>query len=178
MIVKICEIAQFTRATPGSSLVIYIRGQKNDPPVRETLFFSVCSRNFVSLGLMPLNGSLELTTGVRPSRALTATPTCTLLCELQRNKATFRCASLCADVPEHRQEQLMQTLIVRLIKTLFLLFQKFWGAQPRPPLSSDPLHSGKSLFFQTSVAIVIVILAEMGRIPCCGRPESSSSIIW
>jgi hypothetical protein len=32
-------------------------------------------------------------------------------------------------------------------------------------------------FFQTSVAIVIVCLAEMGRIPCCGRPESFSSDI-
>ena len=26
------------------------------------------------------------------------------------------------------------------------------------------------------MAIVIVFLADMGRIPCCGRPESSSSI--
>ena len=32
-------------------------------------------------------------------------------------------------------------------------------------------------FFQTSVAIVIVCFAEMGRIPCCGRPESFSSDI-
>ena len=27
------------------------------------------------------------------------------------------------------------------------------------------------------VAFVVVFLAEMGRIPCCGRPESSSSNI-
>ena len=33
------------------------------------------------------------------------------------------------------------------------------------------------VFFQTSVAIVIVFLAEMGRIPWCSRPESSSSNI-
>ena len=39
-------------------------------------------------------------------------------------------------------------------------------------------HSEESLFFQTSVAIVVVFLAEMGRISCCGRPESSSSNIW
>ena len=37
---------------------------------------------------------------------------------------------------------------------------------------------GESFFKQTSVAIVIVFLAEMGRIPCCGRPKSSSSNIW
>ena len=27
------------------------------------------------------------------------------------------------------------------------------------------------------IAFVVVFLAEMGRIPCCGRPESSSSNI-
>ena len=37
---------------------------------------------------------------------------------------------------------------------------------------------GESFSKQTSVAIVIVFLAEMGWIPCCGRPESSSSNIW
>ena len=36
-------------------------------------------------------------------------------------------------------------------------------------------HSGESLFFQTSAAIVIVFLAEMDRIPCCDRPEYSGS---
>ena len=40
------------------------------------------------------------------------------------------------------------------------------------------LHTVSTVqFFQTSVAIVIVCLAEMGRIPCCGRPESFSSDI-
>ena len=34
------------------------------------------------------------------------------------------------------------------------------------------------VFFQTWFAIVIIFLAEMGRISCCGRPESSSSNIW
>ena len=44
--------------------------------------------------------------------------------------------------------------------------------------SSLSLHIWKSPFSKNSVAIVIVIfLAEMGRIPCCGRPESSSSNI-
>ena len=40
-----------------------------------------------------------------------------------------------------------------------------------------PIHSEESLFIQTSVAIVIGFLAEMDGIPCCGRPESSSSNI-
>ena len=36
----------------------------------------------------------------------------------------------------------------------------------------------RRVFFQTlCFAFVIVVLAEMGRIPCCGRPESSSSNI-
>ena len=41
----------------------------------------------------------------------------------------------------------------------------------------DILHIGQSLFSKTSVAIDIVFLAEMGRISCCGKPETSSSII-
>ena len=60
--------------------------------------------------------------------------------------------------------------------------RKHSGATKRlgcPPITNagTTQHSGESLFFQTSVAIVIVFLAEMGKIPCCGRPESSSSII-
>ena len=42
-----------------------------------------------------------------------------LLPELQRNKDTVRCAALGAEVPGHRQEQLTQTLIVRLLKMHF-----------------------------------------------------------
>ena len=41
----------------------------------------------------------------------------TLLLELQRNKDTNRCVGLGADVPK---KQLMQTLIVRLLKAHFL----------------------------------------------------------
>ena len=45
-----------------------------------------------------------------------------LLPELQRYKDTVRCAALGAEVPGHRQQQLTQTLIVRLLKThLFTL---------------------------------------------------------
>ena len=43
-----------------------------------------------------------------------------LLPELQRYKDTVRCAGLGAEVPGHRQQQLTQTLIVRLLKTHFL----------------------------------------------------------
>ena len=42
-----------------------------------------------------------------------------LLPELQRYKDPIRCAALGAKVPGHCQEQLMQTLIVRLLKTYF-----------------------------------------------------------
>ena len=58
-----------------------------------------------------------------------------LLLEIQRYKHTARCAPLGPEVPGHCQEQLLQTLIVCLLKThLFSLFQKLEG--PRPPL--DP----------------------------------------
>ena len=42
-----------------------------------------------------------------------------MLPELQRYKDTVRCGALGAEVPGHRQQQLMQTLIVCLVKTHF-----------------------------------------------------------
>ena len=60
-----------------------------------------------------LEGLFELTR--RPSRALDSPRA--LIPELQRYKDTVRCASLGAEVPRHRQEQLAQTLIVRLSRT-------------------------------------------------------------
>ena len=62
-----------------------------------------------------LEGLFELTR--RPSRALDSPRA--LLPELQRYKDTVRCAALGAEVPGHRQQQLTQTLIVRLLKTHF-----------------------------------------------------------
>ena len=62
-----------------------------------------------------LKGLFELKR--RPSRSL-ASPRA-LLPELQRYKDTVRCAALGAEVPGHRQQQLTQTLIVRLLKTHF-----------------------------------------------------------
>ena len=55
-------------------------------------------------------GLLELTR--RPSRALESPRA--LLSELQRYKDNVRCTALGAEVPGHRQQQLTQTLIVRL----------------------------------------------------------------
>ena len=51
--------------------------------------------------------------GLGPSTRLVRS----LLPELQRYKDTARCAALGAEVPGHRQQQLTQTLIVRLLKT-------------------------------------------------------------
>ena len=62
---------------------------------------------------LTLEGLFELTR--RPSRALDL-PRASLP-ELQRYKDTVRCAALGAEVPGHRQQQLTQTLILRLLKT-------------------------------------------------------------
>ena len=62
-----------------------------------------------------LEGLFELTR--QPSRALDSPRA--LLPELQRYKDTVRCAALGAEVPGHCQQQLTQTLIVRLLKTHF-----------------------------------------------------------
>ena len=60
-----------------------------------------------------LKGLFELTW--RPSQALDSPGA--LLPELQRYKDTLKCAALGAEVPGHCQQQLKQTLIVRLLKT-------------------------------------------------------------
>merc|ERR1712198_804814 len=64
-----------------------------------------------------LEGLFELTR--RLSRALDSPRA--LLPELQRYKDTVMCVALGAEVPGHRQQQLTQTLIVRLLKTHFFL---------------------------------------------------------
>ena len=55
-----------------------------------------------------------------------------MLPELQRIKDTVRCAALGAEVSGHRQEQLMETLLVR--------FPKFggWGPGPFAPSVHPP----------------------------------------
>ena len=57
-----------------------------------------------------LEGLFELTR--RPSQALDSPRA--LLPELQRYKDTVRCGLLGTEIPGHRQQQLTQTLIVRL----------------------------------------------------------------
>ena len=73
------------------------------------------SQQLPRLRLGPSKGFFELTR--RPSQALDSPRA--LLPELQRYKDTARCAALGAEVPGHRQQQLTQTLIVRLLKTHF-----------------------------------------------------------
>ena len=62
-----------------------------------------------------LEGLFELTR--RPSLALDSPRA--LLPEIQRYKDTDRCAALGAKVPGRRQQQVTQTLIMRLLKTHF-----------------------------------------------------------
>ena len=52
-----------------------------------------------------------------PSRSRALDSPRALLPELQRYKDSVRCAALGAEVPGYRQQQLTQTLIVRLLKT-------------------------------------------------------------
>ena len=100
---------------PDRSKIIDLpRGQINDPS----------SGKHYSLPFLPATPSspsrilerlLELSW--RPSQALDLP--CALLLELHRHKDTDRGAALGAKIPRHRQEQLTQTLIVRLLKTHF-----------------------------------------------------------
>ena len=67
------------------------------------------------LRLGPLKGFFELTRSL--SRALNSPHA--LLLKHQRNKDTVRCTALGAEIPGHRQKQLTQALIVRLLETHF-----------------------------------------------------------
>ena len=66
-----------------------------------------------------------------------------LLPELQRYNDTVRCGALGAKFPGHRQQQLTQTLIVRLLKThLFLLFQILGCPRGIPSITTLMLEMG------------------------------------
>ena len=67
--------------------------------------------------MTPHRGNTRLFSFVPPSNSLDSPRA--LLPELQRYKDTVRCAALGAEVPGHCQQQLTQTLIVRLLKTHF-----------------------------------------------------------
>ena len=84
-------------------------------PSRENTILFRSSQQLPRLRLGASKGFFELTR--RPSWALDSPRA--LLPELQRYKDTVRCAALGAEVPGHCQQQLTQTLIVRLLKTHF-----------------------------------------------------------
>ena len=83
-------------------------------PHRGNTIFFRSSQQLPRLRLRPW-GFFELTP--RPSQALDSPRA--LLPELQRYNDTVRCAALSTEAPGHRQQQLTQTLIVRLLKTHF-----------------------------------------------------------
>ena len=90
-------------------LLICLEGKSMTPHWGNTILFRSSQQ-------LPLEGLFELTR--RPSWALDLPRA--LLSELQRYKDTVRCAVLGAEVSGHQQQQLRQTLIVRLLKTHFL----------------------------------------------------------
>ena len=93
----------------GGRIVDLAGGQINEPSLGKcySLPFLPATPSSPS---RTFEGLFELTR--RPSRALDSPRA--LLLELQRYKDTVRCAALGAEVPGHRQQQLTQTLIVRL----------------------------------------------------------------
>ena len=86
-------------------------GQINDPSLGKHYSLLILPTRPSSPAQI-LEGTFKLT--LCPSRAFDLP--CALLPELHRNKDTVDCAPLGAQVPGHRQKQLMQTLIVSLFK--------------------------------------------------------------
>ena len=76
-------------------------------PCRGNTILFRSSQQLPRLRLGPLKGAVSAQKALDSPRAL--------LTELQRYKVTDSCAALGAEVPGHRQKQLMQTLIVRFI---------------------------------------------------------------
>ena len=89
-------------------------GQINDPSSGKNFSLPFLPATPLSLSWI-LEGLFELTQ--RPSRALDLPRTS--IPELQIYKGTLSCVLLGAEVPGHSQQQLTQTLIVRLLKTHF-----------------------------------------------------------
>ena len=94
--------------------LICLEGKSMTPSRGNTILFH-SSQQLPRLRLGPSKGFFELTW--RPTRSLDSP--CALLPELQRYKDTVRCGAPGAKVSGHRQQQLTQTLIVRLLKTHF-----------------------------------------------------------
>ena len=90
-------------------------GQIYDPLLGKHYIFSSVPPSNSLVSVWALEGLFELTR--RPSRALDLHGS--LLPELQRYKDTVRFGALGAKVPGLGQQQLTQTLIVRLLKTHF-----------------------------------------------------------
>ena len=109
---QVWPLTQFFSVSFLYKIIDFPGGQINDPSSGK--YFSLPFLPATPLSLsQTLEGFFELTR--RPSRALDSP--CALLLEIQRRKDTVRCAALGAEVPGHRQDQPMQTLIVRLLKT-------------------------------------------------------------
>ena len=74
----------------------------------------------------------------------------------------------------------VQSVLERTLKDICfsLLYYLEVLDQGRTPSGKSARSTVERVFFRTSVdAFVVVFLAEMGRIPYYGRPESSSSNI-
>ena len=102
-------------------------------PGRETLFLLFLPAT-PSSPSRTLEGLFELTRC--PSRALDSL--LALLPELQRYKDTVKCAALGTEAPGHSQQQLTQTLIVRLLKTHYFTLMIVESRQNRIELVTRP----------------------------------------
>ena len=105
--VQVWPLANFF-LSPFGKKIIYLSG----PLLGQTLFSSVSLKKLAHLRLQPLNGFLSGYSDLKQG------PSTLCVCWFQNyREAGISCAALGVEVPGHRQQQLTQTLIVRLLKT-------------------------------------------------------------
>ena len=104
--------------------------QINDPSLETMLYFlTFLSQQLPHIHIGPLKGFLSSHSAIQEPSTLP----CALLPEPQRYKDIFRCDAFVREVQGYHEEQLLQTLIVQLLKThLIWLLQLPGSLSPLP----------------------------------------------
>ena len=88
---------------------------------------------------------------------------------ISAKKTTTKATDVCFEKDCLHCEAVQSKMVSKAVRRTTKRWHFYWWRHPQWKESFS-----KPLWF----AFVVVFLAEMGRIPCCGRPESSSSIVW
>ena len=95
-------------------------------------------------------------------------------------RPTWKWEQRCDNITFSRTEYYTETEVQPHVKNIMVTKDILHGAVYHEQLNIllfSATHSEESLFLNSVLCLCYCFLAEMGRIPYCGRPESSSSNI-